>query len=696
MNNQTLLSQPIFQALGWALVHFIWQGALVALLYASVRVVLQRRTSNVRYAAACGAMLLMLALPITTTLVIKRTLQQNSSSAQVLAADTSTVWKSDTTASDITSLPAKQVTWTATSTTATPAVVSLPTLRQRFTILLPWLVSIWLGCVLVLSLRVLGGWIKAQRLKSWKTSPASERWQVMLVRLARRLNLSRTVQLCESVVAEVPTVVGWLRPVILVPISAFVGLSPQQIEALLAHELAHIRRYDYFVNLLQTVIETLLFYHPAVWWVSRQVRTERENCCDDIAVALCGNVLTYARALAELEQLRGHTVMPRLAVAANGGGSLLKRIQRLIETPTSHHQRSSAWLASILAIATIFCICVGARTTLFDGDTERAQTRLASSLSSETSLVTRMPNDVARTYAQNGDPAKEFQIVVPEIRANVNVIGALPVEDPASPRAFAFGDTNRAFAAFPPGGPGALAIDFKSFPPLPVYSFSFDREKKVAYVQALQDDDNAPSSGYVEALAMVGYTNLTVEQLNEMRDHGVSAGYIKELKTLGYQLPSVDMAVRLVDHGVSIGYVKKLGELGYKNLSLDALVRAVDHGVHPAIIESFTSAGFGNLLMDEVVRAVDHGVGPAFIKAMADVGLSKLSLDLLIRMRDHGVDPSFVKEIRSVGYDNISPEQFIRLRDHGVDAAFLRKAKERGFNNLSLDELIKLRDADIL
>src|SRR5205814_4150217 len=125
--------------------------------------------------------------------------------------------------------------------------------------------------------------------------------------------------------AQVPAVVGWVRPIVLVPASVFTGLTAEQIEALLAHELAHVRRHDYLINLLQTVTETLFFYHPAVWWVSRAIRNERENCCDDLAVEICGNTLAYVRALTDLEQMRQG--MPRLAMAADGG-SLLSRVQR--------------------------------------------------------------------------------------------------------------------------------------------------------------------------------------------------------------------------------------------------------------------------------------------------------------------------------------------------------------------------------
>src|SRR5438045_9456639 len=114
--------------------------------------------------------------------------------------------------------------------------------------------------------------------------------------LARRLRVSRPIRVLQSAAVQVPAVVGWLRPVILVPASALTGLTPLQLDALLAHEIAHVRRYDYIVRVLQSVIETLLFYHPAVWGVSRRVGAEREHCCDDVAVAVCGHAQRYAQA----------------------------------------------------------------------------------------------------------------------------------------------------------------------------------------------------------------------------------------------------------------------------------------------------------------------------------------------------------------------------------------------------------------
>jgi membrane-associated protease RseP (regulator of RpoE activity) len=150
-------------------------------------------------------------------------------------------------------------------------------------------------------------------------------------------------------------VIGWLRPVVLVPASALSGLTPEQLQAVVAHELAHIRRHDYLVNILQTVAETLLYYHPAVWWLSGRIRAEREHAADDIAVAACGDPLLYARALESLERVRPATAM---AVGATGG-SLVGRVRRILGRSLQAEPAfgaRSAWLAlpaSLAALAVI-------------------------------------------------------------------------------------------------------------------------------------------------------------------------------------------------------------------------------------------------------------------------------------------------------------------------------------------------------
>ncbi len=299
---------PLVRALGWALLHFVWQGALLAGLAALAMRLLRARSPQARYAVGCAALLLMVAAPVATGLAAY-------DPAQALAAGP---------------LPgggAERQAVLARLAEVARQVRPADAWRYRVEAAIPSLVAVWLAGILVLSLRLVGGWGYAQRLARREVRPATAALQRRLDELARRLELSRPVRLLESARVRVPTVVGWLRPVVLLPLAAAAGLTPAQLEAVLLHELAHVRRHDYLVNLLQSAAEVLLFYHPGVWWVSERVREEREACCDDVAVAACGDALVYARALTRLEGLRA--APPRLAMAADGG-SLLHRVRRLV------------------------------------------------------------------------------------------------------------------------------------------------------------------------------------------------------------------------------------------------------------------------------------------------------------------------------------------------------------------------------
>ncbi|HLK22990.1 MAG TPA: M56 family metallopeptidase [Bryobacteraceae bacterium] len=310
--------------IGWTLLHFVWQGAGIAALFGAVRYALRHRSAQSRYIAALAAMVLMVGSVGVTFAYL------DSGNVAALPA------------------PVTQSPGVSSQGGAVQPLAGTSTWRDRVPDYFPALVYFWIAGVVALSIRSLGGWIVTQLWKRRNVRVAEARWQETLSRLARRLAISRKVRLWESAIARTPAVIGWIRPVVLLPASAISGLAPSQIEALLAHELAHIRRHDYLVNLFQTAIETLLFYHPAVWWIGRQIRAERENCCDDLAVAVCGDALVYARALSELEKIRIAT--PRLAMAATGG-SLLDRVRRLLQPQGDAAFTSSAthsdWVTAV-------------------------------------------------------------------------------------------------------------------------------------------------------------------------------------------------------------------------------------------------------------------------------------------------------------------------------------------------------------
>jgi beta-lactamase regulating signal transducer with metallopeptidase domain/peptidoglycan/xylan/chitin deacetylase (PgdA/CDA1 family) len=366
-NAAALLAHPALETLGWTLLHFIWQGALVALLYACVALSLRRATANLRYTVACACMLLLLALPVATFLHLNSnatTTAFDRRTAEVAPAE-----PQSSTGATAKSSGAQMRLYANFLVMPDDEGASAPLQRwaeDRLTSALPWLVLVWFGGAFVLLLRLLGGWVLTERLRRADGGALAHDLRETLARLAERLRVSRPVRMCESALVEVPTVIGWLRPVILVPAAALAGLTAPQLEALLAHELAHIRRHDYLVNLLQSVAEAVLFYHPAVWWVSGRVRVEREHACDDLAVRATGDVLVYARALTMLETLRGRKTGSRVLAVAADGGILMQRIQRLIKVQPAPAGRSPL-LASALAVLVVLASVVACAQTFAVG-----------------------------------------------------------------------------------------------------------------------------------------------------------------------------------------------------------------------------------------------------------------------------------------------------------------------------------------
>jgi beta-lactamase regulating signal transducer with metallopeptidase domain len=214
----------------------------------------------------------------------------------------------------------------------------------------PWFVSFWLAGVCVLTIRTAGGWWVARQLTKTGLLDVPAPVYRSFVELKRRFGVTGDVVIRQSSRVEVPAVIGYFRPVLLLPFSALSGLTTAQLECVIAHELAHIRRHDYLINIFQQFAEILLFFHPAVWWVSAQIRREREHCCDDLAVHACGDVLSYASALLNLEEQRG-AAAPRLAVAATGS-NLLARVRRLLGR--SEYQPGIRTVLTPLVLATMF------------------------------------------------------------------------------------------------------------------------------------------------------------------------------------------------------------------------------------------------------------------------------------------------------------------------------------------------------
>ncbi|HEX2252226.1 MAG TPA: M56 family metallopeptidase [Thermoanaerobaculia bacterium] len=333
----------LVDALGWALLHSLWQVGVVALGAATILTLLRRRSAASRYAVAYGGLLLMVALPCLTAWVLATPLtgvRTGPAPAFGEAAAESPVLPVEL---PVVELPG-------------PVAAFAAGAASRLDPLLPWMVACWLLGVATSATRLAGGYIQVRRLRRRGVLPVPERWQRTFAGLAERLRIRRPVRLVASARLLVPAACGWLRPMVIVPLGVLTGLPPAQVESILAHELAHVRRHDYLLNLLQCVAEMLLFYHPAAWWLSARVRAERENCCDDLAVAVCGDARTYAQALAGIEMLRAAPV-PVPALAASGG-SLLARIRRLVAPPPVAAEAGPRVAAAGLLGATVVVACL--------------------------------------------------------------------------------------------------------------------------------------------------------------------------------------------------------------------------------------------------------------------------------------------------------------------------------------------------
>lgn len=320
---------------GWVLVHFVWQGAIIAAATALVLRLCRSQAASVRYTIACGALATMLLAAVTTALVIKPAAAVNEAAPARIQV---TITKADVL------LPIEM------QDSGPPRMSA----AQRIDAALPWIVTVWLAGVACLLVRTAAGWWRVRRLYKVAVSSMQSPWQTAADRIAWRLGIARTIRIVELSHIDVPVVIGWLRPVVVLPIAVMCSLNAAQVEAILAHELAHVRRHDYLVNLMQTLAETVLFYHPAVWWLSARIREEREHCCDDVAVAVCGDPVGYAAALAELEVWRSDV---GLAAAATGG-SLLNRVRRILHAGASDDSRLSSSTIDVIAVALVAGLAV--------------------------------------------------------------------------------------------------------------------------------------------------------------------------------------------------------------------------------------------------------------------------------------------------------------------------------------------------
>jgi len=330
---ESYLNSPLMYSIALTLIHFIWQGGLVALALKIALVIVPRQNALLRYSFSAVAMVMNLLLPIITFFIIyKPTYLQLTHSLS----------NTPVSGINLADLASSQNEW------------YLTTFEY-----LPYITVFWLSVIGILSLKLIIELYSVNQLPNKGTIAPEQELMNRFVGLVEQIGLTHTPKLLLSISTEVPMAIGWLKPVVLIPVSMLSGLTPAQLDMLILHELAHIRRHDYLVNFIQTLVEIVLFFHPAVLWVSNQMRNEREYCSDDIAVHHCGNPIAYAHTLADTASIcnkhRKHSI-PSMAMAASGG-DLTQRVIRLVnETHCSSQNNVSKWFASLFTLCIVLFI----------------------------------------------------------------------------------------------------------------------------------------------------------------------------------------------------------------------------------------------------------------------------------------------------------------------------------------------------
>jgi beta-lactamase regulating signal transducer with metallopeptidase domain len=607
------------QSLAWALLHFVWQGTVVA---ASAGIVMAFcRRAAVRYVVAVAALALVLVAPISTFFLLMASERDVSTRSSPVAAQTM-----DT-------------------------ELTGPRPPSRFppspspSIALFWLVEAWLAGVAFFSLRSAGGFFILDRQRRRETTAPSARVLALCHLLQARLGLDRAIRFCVCRWLQAPAVIGWFRPVVLLPVTALTGLSEEQLQLVIAHELAHIRRLDPFINLFQISVETLLFYHPAVWWLNKRIREEREHCCDDVAISLCGNRVEYARALTLMEEWR---TAPAMAMAANRG-PLSTRIFRVLGRNSSRPGRRVGLAGSVLCLIT----AVLSGNALLGITAGNAVLRVAAISQAQTSI-----GEPARTAADSQQPASSSNST------------AATKPSPARPAIQAQSGTTVS-TSYIDGLKAAGLSDLTA-----------------DQLIALKIQDVTPE--YVRGMHQQGL-QLHANTLVALRIQGADPEYVRDLHSLGLN-PNADQIIAMKIQGVDPDYVRGLNEAGVQS-DVDQLIAFKIHDVTSAYVRELHKLGL-EFDADKLIAMRIQTVTPEYVREIDSLGF-KPTADQFIAMRIQDITPDYVRSLQSERLE-FDVDDLIAAKIQGINQEFVDKAVNHGFRNLTLQKLIRLKQMRIL
>jgi bla regulator protein blaR1 len=624
------------ESLGWTLVHFCWQAAAIALVYWLTDAVLSKARSQTRYVLALGTMLLMLVSALATfTYEETRDDSGLSSSPGALSSSAMAAIGSDI-SRDLAPLAGLK-TAGATTRAAQPDL-------SRF---LPWLDVAWLLGVACLSTRTIGGWRLIQRLRRSALVEAPEAVYTNFVRLCERLGIRKQVSLYISQHIQGPLAIGVVRSLVILPASALMALSPEQLEAVLAHELAHVRRADYLWNLIQTMVETLLFFHPAVWWLGSRLRQQRELCCDDVAVQSCADPLVYATALLRLEERRSQRLS--LAMALDGHkpwSGLGLRIARILGETNGEKSPRELAPVPLAAICAMFLLVLLPMPHLFAGLRKNVQEQITPPAVSATPVPTPAPTKMNLPAPVVSSDSHDASPVLPRVQVAFVPAAANDGAAVIATEGQGAGKGTGEGAGYGAGGYGSGGYGGNAG-------------------QAATVDAPAHKPDYIDAMRAAGY-DVDIDKYVAMKVQGITPEYAQAMAKVGFGKPTADDLIAMKIQGVTPEYVSELRTAGLQPSSIHDLVSY------------------------RIFK-----VTPEFVAAMKAAGFDSIPPNKLVALRVHNVTPEYAKTVKQQ-YPNVTLDELVQLRIFHIDDAFIADAKRHGFNSLSIEKLVQLRISGVM
>jgi beta-lactamase regulating signal transducer with metallopeptidase domain len=626
------------EAVAWTLIHACWQAAVIALIYRAAVQALARCSSNARYAAALAA---MLAMPVAAGVTFAVEIQKDAPAIALPASAAFAVPNFE----GMRSIEQG----TGSDSAARQAVNAQASARD----LLPWIDGLWILGVMGLSLRSLGGWWLIQRLRRTASVDAPEAVRAAFSRISKALELNGAASLRVSSAIAGPVTVGALRAVVLLPLSAITSLGPEELEVVLAHELAHVRRADFAWNLVQTAIETLFFFHPAVWWIGGQLRHERELCCDDLALTVCPNPMVYASALVRLEEQRARQM--RLAMALDGhqpGKTLRLRIARILGEPTARIAgkplQPFSLTASAVALITVLILAPQVLASLHPAQTKAAVAAI-----------------VARTEHAVKPPASH--LMAPE-GAQGTAPSALQLAESAT----------RADEA-------EMQTSAPSRP---------DESASASEAQAAPAGQSSGKGDYIDQMKSAGYGD-DLDKLIALKIQGITPEYARAMSEVGLGKLTADELIAMKIQNVTAEYIRGMQQAGFGKLTANDLVACKIQGVTPEYLSELKNEGFAIENVQQAISFRIFKVTPEFLTGMKAAGFDHLSSEQVIALRVQGVTPEFAKQLTQ-DFSGITVDNLVQAKIFRINGDFVAQAKQHGFTNLTFEKLVKLRISGLM